>query len=56
MTSQHFESHNSNGSRNIDVEQLADEVYRVLLRELKIEQERQQSTNKHPYRIRGTRS
>ena len=38
-----------NGSDKPDIDRLAEEVYRLLIRELRIEQERQPSTSRRPF-------
>ena len=49
MIDQHQEQNGPSGSENLDIDRLADEVYRLLLRELKIEQERQPTTSRRPF-------
>lgn len=49
MTNQQQEQNGPSGSDNIDVDRLAEEVYRLLLRELRIDQERQPSTSRRPF-------
>ncbi len=49
MTDQPQESNVPNRSENLDIDRLADEVYRLLLRELRIEQERQPTSSRRPF-------
>jgi hypothetical protein len=46
MIDQQQEQNGPSRSENLDIDRLADEVYRLLLRELRIEQERQPITSR----------
>ena len=55
MANQQEDEQDAGVSKGVDIMLLADEVYRLLLQELRVERERQRTSSRHPFRNRRTR-
>lgn len=55
MANQQEDEQDTGVSEGVDITMLADEVYRLLLQELRVERERQRITSGRPFHSRRTR-
>lgn len=54
MNNQQEDKQDAGVSNGVDITLLADEVYHLILQELRVEWERQRTTSRHPLRNRRT--